>query len=124
MSDKLHILGANDKAKEEKIPTVLVQAIKVIHPIFQNPETGQMLPPPPDHAFRVGFQLAITTEGRVVQETPGIFFISGDSKDEIADRIKNLVIQGLNEVEEANRTVKQVGPEHLRLLKKFEQEEK
>jgi hypothetical protein len=118
MSD-IPIIGEDDNSP---VPTVIAQAIKVIHPLFQDSQTGNMIPPPPDHEFRVGFQVAITTKGRVVQETPGIFFISGDDKEDIAEKIKDLVLQGLEEVESANRTIQKVGPEHLHLLKKFETE--
>ena len=111
------------KEGRDKVPTVIAQAIKVIHPLFQHPQTGQFLPPPPDHEFRVGVQLSITTKGQVVQEDQGIFFISGDKIDEIAGRIYKLVFDSLEGLEKATSVVQQATPEQMRILEKMKEKE-
>lgn len=123
----LHIVGGNQEEQnekqqapeEEKVPTVIAQAVKVIHPLFQNPQTGQLIPPPPDHEFRVGVQVSITTKGRVVQEDPGLFFVSGDSPEEIANRIQELVKDSLEGLQKANNVIQEATPEQRAALEKL-----
>jgi len=105
-----------------EIPTVATQAAKVIYPMFMDPDSGRPLPPPPDHEFKLGIQVSITTKGRVLQESPSIFFVSGNSIEEIADSARDIIFQGLESVKRANSpiiTPDQVSPGSLDLLKKF-----
>lgn len=108
------IFGGN-----EKIPTVLTQAVKVIHPIFQDPNTGQIMPPPPDHEFRLCLQVSLTTKGRMVQESPAIFFCSGDDPEDMADRIRDLIFQGLTDLKQSTSLVQAAPAEALKLVEKF-----
>lgn len=126
MSDdkpKLTIVGADQPAEEKEapkvIPCVVTQAAKVIHPIFQDPQTGQPLPPPPDHELRVGVQVSITGKGRVVTEGPGLFFASGDDPQEVADMIRDVILDGLEEVKKANMTIQPAPESALKVLDRF-----
>jgi len=106
----------------DEIPTVATQAVKVIYPMFVDPDSGRPLPPPPGHDFRLGIQVSITTEGRVLQESPGIFFISGNDIEEIADSARNIILQGLEQIKKAASpiiTPDQMSASSLETLKKF-----
>ena len=119
--------GAEEEAQEdqndpEEIPTVATQAVKVIYPMFMDPDSGRPLPPPPDHQFRLGVQVSITTEGRVLQESPGIFFVSGNDIKEMADSARDIILNGLEQVKQAASpiiTPDQMSASSLETLKKF-----
>ena len=121
----LHILGQDGKVPppeddedDGKVPTVVTHALKVIHPMFTDQATGQPLPPPPDHEFRVGMQLSITGKGRVVQEAPGIFFASGDDIEEVVEVLADVIKQGLNHVKAASSPIKVANEGMLHALDK------
>lgn len=126
MSDempKLHLVGGkNDEPvaeeEEQKVPTVATQALKIIHPMFQD-EQGNPMPPPPDHEFRVGFQLSIAGKQRVVQEAPGTFFVSGDDIEEIAEAVRDIALQALQAIKAHNSPVKVAGPNALEELERL-----
>lgn len=105
------------------IPTVATQAIRVVHPIFMT-EQGQPLPPPPDHEFRVGFTVSIAPKHQVVQETQNTFFVSGDDIDEIAEKVKEIVLQGLNQVKREMSPIQEVGADALQVLERVQQEQR
>ena len=106
----------------EKTPAVLTSAVKVIHPLFQDQQTGEPLPPPPEHELRVGLQVSITSKGRVVTETPALFFASGDDPEEVADMIRDVILEGLMVVKEQNATVKLAPESALKVLDRFGEE--
>jgi hypothetical protein len=108
------IIGENDK-----VPAVFTQAVKILHPLFQDPTTGAPLPPPPDHELRVVVQISIAPKGKVVQESPGIFFVSGDDPEEMAEVVKDILKQGLEQVRAENSVIQAAPPEALSVLEKF-----
>ena len=120
----LHILGKDENTtppeddSDDRVPTVVTHALKVIHPMFTDQETGQPLPPPPDHALRVGMQLSITVKGRVLQEAPGLFFASGDDIEEIVEVLADVIRRGLDHVKAASSPIKVANEDMLRALDK------
>ena len=95
------MLVAEEPVEQEEnqvVPTIATQAVKILHPILIDPDSGRPLPPPPDHEFRLGVQVSITTKGRVLQEAPGLFFVSGSDINEIAEAAKSIILQGLEQV--------------------------
>lgn len=120
---KLHVVGGDTPPVEEPqetdvVPTVVTHALKVVHPIF-TAQDGTPLPPPPDHELRVGIQVSIATKGKVVQEAPGVFFASGDDPEEIADMLRDVILQGLQAVKEAASPIKMANPDFLQKLDKM-----
>jgi len=111
-----------EAAEEMVVPAVITNAAKVIHPVFQDPQTGEPLPPPPDHEFRVGIQVSITGKGRVVVEGPGLFFASGNDPEEVADMIRDVILDGLESVREQTSMVKAAPESALKVLDRFGEE--
>ena len=118
MSGIIDLSAEDYEVKEEEveegyeIPTVMTNAVKIIHPMFVS-ETGQHLPPPPDHKYQVSLQISIGVDGRPLIEAPGLFFFSGNDEEEITEAIVNVVKGALEEVRVTTSAVKIATPDEV-----------
>ena len=105
-----------NKTNRDPVPTIMAPAINLLHPMLFNPNTKEPIDPPADHKYALGISISIGRPDQPLQVSPQPIWLSGTNPEEMGQKIKDLIIEACEGLDDSQAIVRPPTPEEFQAL--------